>query len=131
MKYRAESDELLVKTAAAGLGLADLSALFAEMYERARSELPDEDPDRAGRSCIASFPACQAANADCPTGNGTSCLRSGLSAVRAGAVTRDARHDHLPPPIGHGHGGAVPPASDRIVSINLVRTAAVTPRPVR
>jgi hypothetical protein len=28
----------------------------------------------------------------------------------------------------HGHGGAVPPASDRIVSINLVRTAAVTPR---
>jgi hypothetical protein len=28
----------------------------------------------------------------------------------------------------HGHGGAVPPASDRIVSINLVRTAAVIPR---
>ena len=35
-KYRQESDELLVKAAAAGLGLADLSALFAEMYERAR-----------------------------------------------------------------------------------------------
>src|SRR5882672_594906 len=47
MKYRAESDELLVKTAAAGLGLADLSALFAEMYERSRSDLPDEDPARA------------------------------------------------------------------------------------
>ena len=45
-KYREESDELLVKAAAAGLGLADLSALFAEMYERARSDLPDEDPDR-------------------------------------------------------------------------------------
>src|SRR5690349_25117649 len=43
-KYRAESDELLVKAAAAGLGLADLSVLFAEMYERARSDLPDEDP---------------------------------------------------------------------------------------
>jgi hypothetical protein len=43
-KYRQESDELLVKAAAAGLGLADLSALFAEMYERARSDLPDEDP---------------------------------------------------------------------------------------
>lgn len=28
----------------------------------------------------------------------------------------------------HGHGGAVPPASDRIVSINLVRTAAMSPR---
>jgi hypothetical protein len=46
-KYRQESDELLVKAAAAGLGLADLSALFAEMYERARADLPDEDPARA------------------------------------------------------------------------------------
>jgi hypothetical protein len=45
-KYRDESDELLVKGAAAGLGLADLSALFAEMYQRARSDLPDEDPAR-------------------------------------------------------------------------------------
>jgi hypothetical protein len=46
-KYRQESDELLVAAAAAGLGLADLSALYAEMYERARGDLPDEDPDRA------------------------------------------------------------------------------------
>ena len=46
-KFREESDELLVAAAAAGLGLADLSALFAEMYERARPDLPDEDPDRA------------------------------------------------------------------------------------
>jgi hypothetical protein len=45
-KYRGESDELLLAAAAAGLGLPDLAALFAEMYERARSELPDEDPDR-------------------------------------------------------------------------------------
>ena len=46
-KFREESDELLVAAAAAGLGLADLSALFAEMYERARADLPDEDPARA------------------------------------------------------------------------------------
>jgi hypothetical protein len=46
-KYRDASDELLVKAAAEGLGLADLSALFAEMYERARGDLPDEDPARA------------------------------------------------------------------------------------
>src|SRR5437016_3548557 len=46
-QYRQESDELLARAAAAGLGLADLSALFAEMYQRARSELPDEDPARA------------------------------------------------------------------------------------
>jgi hypothetical protein len=45
-KYRDQSDELLVKAAAEGLGLADLSALFAQMYERARSDLPDEDPAR-------------------------------------------------------------------------------------
>ena len=45
-KFREESDELLVAAAAEGLGLADLSALFAEMYERARGDLPDEDPAR-------------------------------------------------------------------------------------
>jgi hypothetical protein len=45
-KFRDESDELRIAAAAAGLGLRDLAALFAEMYERARSELPDEDPDR-------------------------------------------------------------------------------------
>jgi hypothetical protein len=45
-KYRDGSDELLVAAAAEGLGLADLSALFAEMYERARADLPDKDPDQ-------------------------------------------------------------------------------------
>jgi hypothetical protein len=45
-KYREESDELLIAAALTGLGLADLGALFAEMYERARSGLPDEDPER-------------------------------------------------------------------------------------
>jgi hypothetical protein len=43
-KFREESDELLIAAAGAGLGLEELAALFAEMYERARSELPDEDP---------------------------------------------------------------------------------------
>src|SRR4029077_5307409 len=46
-KYREESDELLVKAAAAGLGLGEPSAPFAEMYQRARGDLPDEDPARA------------------------------------------------------------------------------------
>ena len=46
-KFRDESDELLVAAAAAGLGLRDLGAMFAEMYERARGDLPDEDPERA------------------------------------------------------------------------------------
>ena len=45
-KYRDESDELLIAAAVAGLGLPDLAMLFAEMYERARADLPDRDPDR-------------------------------------------------------------------------------------
>ena len=45
-KARDEADEALVAAAAGGLGLEELAALFAEMYERARSERPDEDPDR-------------------------------------------------------------------------------------
>ena len=44
-KFRDESDELLLAAAAGGLGLEELASLVAEMYERARSELPDEDPD--------------------------------------------------------------------------------------
>jgi len=45
-KFRDESDELLLAAAAAGLGLEELAALAAEMYERARGDLPDQDPDR-------------------------------------------------------------------------------------
>ena len=45
-KFRDESDEVLVAAAAAGLGLEELAGLAAETYERSRSELPDEDPDR-------------------------------------------------------------------------------------
>jgi hypothetical protein len=45
-RVRDEADEALVAAAAGGLGLEELAALFAEMYERARSERPDEDPDR-------------------------------------------------------------------------------------
>ena len=44
-QHRDDADEVLL-AAASGLGLEELAALFAEMYERARSELPDEDPDR-------------------------------------------------------------------------------------
>jgi hypothetical protein len=45
-KFRDESDELLLAAAAGGLGLEELAALFAHMYERARGDLPDQDPDR-------------------------------------------------------------------------------------
>ena len=45
-KFRDQSDELLLAAAAAGLGLEELAGLFAQMYERARGDLPDEDPGR-------------------------------------------------------------------------------------
>jgi hypothetical protein len=46
-KFREESDDLLLTAAMAGLGLQELAALAAEMYERARGDLPDGDPARA------------------------------------------------------------------------------------
>jgi hypothetical protein len=44
---REAADEILVAAAAAGMGLRDLAGLFAEIYERSRPDLPDEDPGRA------------------------------------------------------------------------------------
>ena len=44
--YRDAGDEQLLAAAAGGLGLADLASLFAEMYVRARGDLPDQDPGR-------------------------------------------------------------------------------------
>jgi Domain of unknown function (DUF222) len=43
---RDQSDELLVAAATAGLGVEELAALAAQMYESARGDLPDEDPGR-------------------------------------------------------------------------------------
>ena len=48
-KFREESGEVLLAAAAAGLGVAELAALVAQMYERARGDLPDEDPDAGFR----------------------------------------------------------------------------------
>jgi Domain of unknown function (DUF222) len=46
LEYRDAGDEHLLAAAAGGLSLADLAALFAEMYVRARGDLPDQDPGR-------------------------------------------------------------------------------------
>ena len=45
-EYRDQGDEQLLAAAAGGLELADLAGLFAEMYVRARGDLPDQDPGR-------------------------------------------------------------------------------------
>ena len=45
-QYRDAADEQLLAAAAGGLGLADLAGLFAEMYVRARGDVPDRDPGR-------------------------------------------------------------------------------------
>jgi hypothetical protein len=44
---RVAADAILLSAAKAGMDLRDLGGLFAEMYERSRSELPDEDRGRA------------------------------------------------------------------------------------
>jgi hypothetical protein len=41
---REAADAILLSAAKAGMDLRDLAGLFAEMYERSRSDLPDEDP---------------------------------------------------------------------------------------
>ena len=46
LEYRDAADEQLLAAFAGGLGLADLAGLFAEMYVRARGDLPDQDPGR-------------------------------------------------------------------------------------
>ena len=46
LEYRDAGDEQLLAAAAGGLGLADLAGLVAEMYVRARGDLPDQDPGR-------------------------------------------------------------------------------------
>ena len=46
LEYRDAGDEQLLAAFAGGLGLADLAGLFAEMYVRARGDLPDQDRER-------------------------------------------------------------------------------------
>jgi Domain of unknown function (DUF222) len=45
-EHRDAGDEQLLAAFAGGLGLADLASLFAEMYVRARGDVPDQDPGR-------------------------------------------------------------------------------------
>jgi len=45
-EVRDDADEVLLGAAAGGLGLEDLAGLAAQMRERARAGLPDEDPGR-------------------------------------------------------------------------------------
>src|SRR5690348_840984 len=45
-EHRDAADEQLLAAFAGGLGLADLAGLFAEMYVRARGDLPDQDAGR-------------------------------------------------------------------------------------
>ena len=46
---RPAADAILLSAAKAGMDLRDLAGLAAEMYERSRPDLPDEDPARSVR----------------------------------------------------------------------------------
>ena len=45
-EHRDAGDEQLLAASAGGLGLGDLASLFAEMYVRARGDVPDQDRGR-------------------------------------------------------------------------------------
>jgi hypothetical protein len=45
-EYRDAGDEQLLAAFAGSLGLADLAGLFAEMFVRARGDVPDQDPGK-------------------------------------------------------------------------------------
>ena len=93
-KFRQESDELLAAAAAAGLDLRDLGAMFAEMYERARSELPDEDPDGdfedRGVRLVTTFQGAGVLNADL-TPECAAVVDAVLDALSAPAGAEDTR----------------------------------------
>jgi hypothetical protein len=93
-KYREESDELLLTAAAAGLGLPDLAALFAEMYERARGDLPDEDPQKdfndRGVRLATTFQGAGVINGDL-TPECAAVVRAVLDALSAPAGAEDTR----------------------------------------
>jgi hypothetical protein len=123
-KYRQESDELLVKAAAAGLGLADLSALFAEMYERARADLPDEDPARAfadrGVRLETTFQGAGVLNGDL-TPECAAALGAVLDALSAPAGTDDDRTRE------QRYHDALQEAMRRLVAANLLPERAGQP----
>jgi hypothetical protein len=123
-KFRQESDELLVAAAAAGLDLRDLGAMFAEMYERARSELPDEDPDEGfedrGVRLVTTFQGAGVLNGDltpeCAAAVGAVLDALGAPAGAEDTRTRDQRyHD------------ALQEAMRRLVAANLLPERAGQP----
>src|SRR5207248_1310202 len=79
---------------AAGLDLRDLGAMFAEMYERARSELPDEDPDRdfedRALRLVTTFQGAGVLNGDL-TPECAAAVTAVLDALSAPAGTEDTR----------------------------------------
>jgi len=45
--HREDADKILADAAVCGLDLADLAGLFAEIYQRSRADVPDEDKDES------------------------------------------------------------------------------------
>src|SRR5437660_12017789 len=73
LEHRDAGDEQLLAAFAGGLGLGDLAGLFAEMYARARGDVPDQDrgrefADREGKLATAIGGA--GGVHGCPTGGG-------------------------------------------------------------
>ena len=91
---REAADAILLSAAKAGMDLRDLAGLFAEMYERSRSELPDEDPGRAfadrGVRLVTTFQGAGVLNGDL-TPDCAAVVGAVLDALSAPAGAEDTR----------------------------------------
>ena len=91
---REAADTILLSAAKAGMDLRDLAGLFAEMYERSRSELPDEDPGRAfadrGVRLVTTFQGAGVLNGDL-TPDCAAVVGAVLDALSAPAGAEDTR----------------------------------------
>jgi Domain of unknown function (DUF222) len=91
---REAADAILLSAAKAGMELRDLAGLFAEMYERSRSELPDEDPGRAfadrGVRLVTTFQGAGVLNGDL-TPDCAAVVGAVLDALSAPAGAEDTR----------------------------------------
>ena len=91
---REAADAILISAALAGMDLRDLAGLAAEIYERSRADLPDEDPARAfedrGVRLVTTFQGAGVLNGDL-TPECAAVVTAVLDALSAPAGAEDTR----------------------------------------
>ena len=121
---REAADAILLSAARAGMDLRDLAGLAAEMYERSRSDLPDEDPARGfadrGVRLVTTFQGAGVLNGDL-TPECAAVVGAVLDALSAPAGAEDDRTRE------QRYHDALQEAMRRLVAANLVPERAGQP----